>query len=41
MTSDLASLMGLNHAAMALVEIKGLVDLAAKFEIQTSAVVPG
>ena len=33
-------LMGKNYPAMALVEVKGLVESAAKVEIETTAVVP-
>ena len=34
-------IMGPNYPAMALVEVKGLVESAAKVEIETTAVVPG
>jgi enamine deaminase RidA (YjgF/YER057c/UK114 family) len=33
-------IMGRNYPAMALVEVKGLVESAAKVEIETTAVVP-
>ena len=33
-------IMGANYPAMALVEVKGLVESAAKIEIETTAVVP-
>ena len=33
-------IMGSNYPAMALVEVKGLVESAAKIEIETTAVVP-
>jgi enamine deaminase RidA (YjgF/YER057c/UK114 family) len=34
------TIMGRNYPAMALVEVKGLVEAAAKVEIETTAVVP-
>lgn len=34
------AIMGRNYPAMTLVEVKGLVEVAAKIEIETTAVVP-
>ena len=35
-----AAIMGANYPAMALVEVEGLIEAAAKVEIETTAVVP-